>query len=563
MTAPPSVEPLAGTGLPPLPGFLGTARTDLRARAAYAEAAGIFRILPGAVTVPSTTAALRELIVWAARRRVPLVPRGAGSAMAGGNIGSGVIVDLTALDGCPIEVRPEARLAYAGAGATLRDLTDEAERFGLRLPPNPSSARFATLGGIVSTNASGPRSVRAGSVRRWVQAIDLLTADGDSLTLRRGTPPRPCPAIDRFIRDVEPALRSARDAILSRFPKVRKNSSGYALDAWLSSGDLLDLIIGSEGTLGLVTGVEWRLVPIPAHCAGIRASLDDIRSLGTIVPQLLEVDPSSVEYLDATVLEFVGQAEDGVAGLLMVEFEGDEPSALTERLREARRILRPHAVSLDEAADPAALDALWDIRHAVSPILARQEDGRRSMQVIEDACVPLAALSRYIDAVRAAGRKHGIDVVMFGHAGDGNLHVNLLPDVTIDGWEERVLSIYREVTAAVESLGGTLSGEHGDGRLRARSLHTVYGPEIVELFRRVKEAFDPVGILNPGVKIPCAEERPFGSLKIGKGAPHLPADIEESLRDVERFARYSMSRLDLADAPDFSDASLSPLTSHL
>lgn len=557
MTAPPSAEPLAGTGLPPLPEFLGTARTDIRARAAYAEAAGIFRIVPGAVAVPSTTAALRELVLWAARRRVPVVPRGAGSGMAGGNVGPGVIVDLTALDGCPIEVRPDARRAYTGAGATLRDLTDEAERHGLRLPPNPSSARFATMGGIVSTNAAGPRSVRAGSVRRWVEAIDLLTADGDSLTFRRGMAPRRCAAVERFIRNVEPALLSARDAILARFPKVRKNSSGYALDVWLSSGDLLDLIIGSEGTLGLVTGVEWRLVPIPPNTAGIRASLSDIRSLGTVVPQLLEVDPSSVEYLDATFLEFVGQAEAGVAGLLMVEFEGDESAALIERVREARRILRPHAVNLAEAADPAAMEKLWDIRHAVSAILARQEDGRRSMQVIEDACVPLPALSRYIEAVRAAGRKHRIDVVMFGHAGDGNLHVNLLPDVTIDGWEERILSIYRDVTAAVAALGGTLSGEHGDGRLRAGSLHTVYGPEIVELFRRVKEAFDPVGILNPGVKIPSAEDRPFGSLKIGRGAPRLPADIEESLRDVERFARYSMSRLDLADDPAAQSSSRS------
>jgi FAD/FMN-containing dehydrogenase len=559
MTALPTLEPLCGTGLPDLPGFLGTARTDLRARAAYAEAAGIFRIIPEAVTVPSTTAALRELVVWAARRRVPLVPRGAGSAMAGGNLGPGVIVDLTALDGCPIEVRPEARLAYGGAGATLLDLTEEAERFGLRLPPNPSSARFATLGGIVSTNASGPRSVRSGSVRRWVQAIDLLTADGDSLTLRRGMAPRRCPAVERFLRDVEPALLSARDAILARYPRVRKNSSGYALDAWLASGDLLDLIIGSEGTLGLVTGVEWRLVPIPTKTAGIRASLGEIRSLGTVIPQLLEVDPSSVEYLDRTFLEFVGQAESGVAGILMVEFEGDESDSLIERLREARRILRPHSMNLNEAADPASLDSLWEIRHAVSPILARQDDGRRSMQVIEDACVPLTALTRYIEAVRSAGRKHQTDVVIFGHAGDGNLHVNLLPNVTVDGWEERVLSIYRDVTAVVEALGGTLSGEHGDGRLRARSLHGVYGPEIVELFRRVKEAFDPVGILNPGVKLPGPEDRPFGSLKIGGGAPSLPADIEESLRDVERFARYSMSRLDLADEPPLPDHR-SPLT---
>ena len=130
------------------------------------------------------------------------------------------------------------------------------------------------------------------------------------------------------------------------------------------------------------------------------------------------------------------------------------------------------------------------------------------------------------------------------------------------GWEERIAGIYAEVTAAVIALGGTLSGEHGDGRLRTRSLGAVYGPEIMELFRRVKDAFDPVGILNPGVKIPAAEDRPFASLKLGAGAKPLPADIEAGLRDIERFARFSDSRLDLADAPEFLDASLVPLTAH-
>jgi FAD/FMN-containing dehydrogenase len=562
MTAPPTPRHQAGTALPALPDFLGSARTDLRARAAYSEAAGIFRIIPDAVAVPSTTSALKELVVWAARRRVPLVPRGAGSGMGGGNVGTGVVVDLTALDGCPIEVRADAHRAYGGAGATLRDLTDEAERFGLRLPPNPSSARFATLGGIVSTNAGGPRSVRAGNMRRWVEAVDLVTADGDALTLRRGATPRRCPAVDRFYRDVEPLLQAARESILARFPRVRKSSSGYALDAWLASGDLVDLIVGSEGTLGLVTGAEFRLVRVPTRYAGIRAALVDLKSLGAIVPQLLEVDPSAVEYLDASFLRFVGKAEPGVAGLLMVELEGDEPDALADRLREARHILRPHSATLEEAGDRAALEGLWDIRHAVSPILARQEGGCRSMQVIEDGCVPVESLGRYIEAVRTAGQRHGMDLVMFGHAGDGNLHVNLLPDITAAGWEERVAGLYTEVTAAVVRLGGSLSGEHGDGRLRARSLGLVFGPEIVELFRRVKDAFDPVGILNPGVKIPAAEDRPFASLKLGAGARPLPPDIEAGLRDIERFARFSMSRLDLADTPDPIGASPSPATSH-
>lgn len=546
MTAPLSAPASAASWLPPLPELNGIGRTDFRARAAYSEGAGIYRIVPAAVMVPSTTAALRELVLWAAHRRVPLIARGAGSGMTGGNVGRGVIVDLSTLDGCPLEVHPDARRAYAGAAVTLRDLAEAAGRFGLRLPPDPSSARFATVGGMVATNASGPRSVRNGSTRRWVEALDLITADGDSLTLRRGAEPRSCSAVERFHRQVEPALRAAGQTIRARFPKTRKNSSGYALDAWLASGDLLDLLVGSEGTLAVLTGVEWRLVPVPASYAGVRAALKSIASLGELVFRLRALDPSALEYLDTTFLRFRGEAKDA-AGLLMIELEGDDKSALAARLQEVRDLVAPHAIDVREAHDRRALEGLWSIRHAVSPILAAMGETRRSLQVIEDACVPIEAIGSYIAAVRSAGERHGIDLVIFGHAGDGNLHVNLQPDLSRKGWESSVAAIFREVTDAVVALGGTLSGEHGDGRLRAKALEQVYGAELVALFRKLKDAFDPVGIFNPGVKLPSEGDRPFESLKVGERAATLPADIEAGLREIEVSANYGVSRLELAD----------------
>lgn len=548
MTAPQSAPALVASWLPPLPDFNGVGRTDFRACAAYSEAAGIYRILPAGVAVPSTTTALRELVLWAAHRRVPLVPRGAGSGMAGGNLGHGVIVDLTTLDGCPVEVHPEVHRAYTGAGVTLRDLTAEAARFGLRLPPDPSSARFATLGGMVATNAAGPRSVQSGSARRWVDALDLITADGESLTLRRGAAPRSVAAVERFTRSAEPALRAARETILARFPRTRKNSSGYALDRWLASGDLLDLVIGSEGTLAFVTGIEWRLVPSPPCYGGVRAALRDVDALGELMPLLGALDPAAVEYLDATFLRFVGEGQ-GAAGLLLVELEAADSADLSQRLHRARGLLEPHALELRQADDRRALEDLWSIRHAASPILAGLGQSRRSLQVIEDACVPLEAIGRYVAAVRQAGERHAMELVIFGHAGDGNLHVNLQPDLSLPGWERRVAAIFAEVTEVVARLGGTLSGEHGDGRLRARALEAVYGAEIAQLFRLVKEAFDPVGILNPGVKVPSEDARPFVGLKVGAGAIALPGDIEAGLREIERSAGYAASRLELADAP--------------
>jgi len=548
MTASLSVPSSAASWLPPLPQFNGIGRTDFRARAAYAEGAGIYRIVPAAVVVPSTTGALRELILWAAQRRVPLVPRGAGSGMPGGNVGRGVIVDLTTLDGCPIEVHPELRRAYTGAGATLRDLSAEAERFGLRLPPDPSSARFATLGGMVSTNAAGPHSLQRGSTRRWVEALDLITADGESLTLRRGAVPRSCAAVERFTRDVEPVLASAERSVLRRFPKTRKNSSGYAVDAFLASGDLVDLLVGAEGTLGIVTGIEWRLVPIPSRYAGVRAALASLDSLSDLVVRLVALDPAALEYLDASFLRFVGEAQDA-EGLLMVEFEADESESLAERTHEAGRLLAPHALELRNASDRRELEDLWAIRHAASPILAGLGESRRSLQVVEDACVPLESIGRYIEAVRRAGRSQSMELVIFGHLGDGNVHVNLQPDLATPDWHRRVAAIFAELTEVVVSLGGTLSGEHGDGRLRARAIEPLYGSEIVALFRAIKESFDPLGILNPGVKLPAEGERPLAALKVGADAVPLPEDIELGLREIERNARYAVSRLELADAP--------------
>jgi FAD/FMN-containing dehydrogenase len=179
-------------------------------------------------------------------------------------------------------------------------------------------------------------------------------------------------------------------------------------------------------------------------------------------------------------------------------------------------------------------------------MLAGLGEGRRSLQVVEDACVPLEAMPGYIAAVRRAGERHKVQLVIFGHAGSGNLHVNLLPDVAEKNWKERVVAIFEEVTQTVVELGGTPSGEHGDGRLRAHLLERVYGPEIVALFRLVKNAFDPLGILNPGVKLPAPDHQPFANLKVGDGAVPLPPQIETGLRDIERSAGYALSRLELA-----------------
>jgi FAD/FMN-containing dehydrogenase len=539
----------------PVPAIRGTYRTDQRARAAYSEGAGIYRILPRAVCLPADVEDLRVAICWAADHRVPLVPRGAGSAMGGGNVGDGVVVDLTQMAGRRLEVDAANQRAVTSAEVTLAELNAAAARHGLRLPPNPSSGQWATVGGMVSTNAAGARSVRYGSVRPWVEGLTMVTADGETVGLRRGvtiSAHRASGALSRFDRDTAPAIHQSVALIAARFPKTRKNSSGYALDAYLASGDVLDLIIGAEGTLGIVSEIEWRLDHTPPFRAGLRVHLASLDRLSDLVIALNRCEPSALELLDRTFLDLIGAGtwggvSDGFVpeAILLVELERSDPEALREVLAAASEAIQPWATSIETAYSPPEAERLWAIRHAASPILAGLPEDRRSLQVIEDACVPIERMGEYIRIVRRAAAERDLPVVMFGHAGDGHIHVNLLPDIRQTGWKEAITGILEEVTDAVVRLGGTPSGEHGDGRLRADTLAKVYGPEIVELFRLVKLSFDPLGILNPGVILPSGE-LPISRLKVGSKAVTLPSDVERGLREIERSGGYGRSRLELA-----------------
>lgn len=512
---------------------------DLRARAAYAEGAGIYRIVPRAVAVPAGTREVAALVHDAERARSPLIPRGAGSGMPGGNVGGGTIVDLS--QGFRnLEIDPMARRARTGASVSWADLSAAAKPHGLRLPPDPSSGAFATCGGMVSTNAAGPRTVRYGSVRPWVEGLEVVGAGGEVLRMRRGAGRG-----ERYaLGPDDPPL------ITGHFPRTRKNSSGYALDAFARSGDEVDLFIGAEGTLGIVTAVEWRLDRILPATAGVALGLGDLAVLGEAASYLVTLDPSAVELLDATLLEYVatagGTVPAGAACLILVEFERETAAAARGAVGDAVRGLKHLTVSVETALDDRELERLWTVRRLASPALARLPESRRSLQVVEDGCVPLAALGRYVAGVRRAAREQDIPVAIFGHAGDGHVHVNALPDLTRPGWPDAVRRLYDTVSGLQQALGGTATGEHGDGRLRAGLLGRFFGAEVVARFADLKRAYDPRGVFNPGVILPAPDWAPLADLKVGSGVAAIPDDIAAGLRRLERTGSWATVKLDLA-----------------
>ena len=544
-------------------GFRGTFRTDLSARALYSEGAGPHRIIPAAVALPRDRDDLLALVRHAAAEGLALVPRGAGTGMPGHNIGPGVVVDLAAFD------RPSrvalAGSANVGAAVTCGVVNTIAAHFGMRFAPDPSSAAYCTIGGMIGTNAAGARSLRCGSVRRWVRGVELVTADGEVGWLPRSEARRstryPTPVEQRQLRDrltaedrmaaLAPHLEAAAGEIARRFPTTTKNSSGYALDAYLASGSLVDLVIGAEGTLGIVTRAELELERVPAAAGTLVMALADLSGLGDAVETLLRFGPVAIELLDRTFLDLAGPAAvpvplTGVRALLLIDVEGADPGTVAATLTGAERAVGPAATATRLGFDAHERAALWRIRHAASPALAALPDERRSLQLIEDGCVPVASLGRYVAGVERAAAAAGIDVVMFGHAGDGHLHVNAVVDTREPDLQLRLCRLFDDVSALVLDLGGTPAGEHGDGRVRTPLLERLYGPAITGLFAEVKRAFDPAGIFNPGVIVPDGAVATAG-LKIGTSAPTIPADVAAALRDRERGARWDRPPLTLLD----------------
>src|SRR6185437_4235758 len=283
--------------------FRGAFRTDDDARAVYSEAAGIARALPRAVAVPLDADDLVALVRWAADSRTPLIPRGSGSSMPGGAIGDGVIVDLSRWR-TVAGVDTERRTIVVGPGAVRAEVDRTAREHGLRFPVDPSSGAFCTVGGMASTNAAGPHSMHFGSMRRWVRALDCVFADGSRALVRRGDPPpRGVPPIDRFLATALGGLVSAERHDPSVHRGVIKDSSGYGIAAYAKSGDLVDVLVGSEGTLAFFVALELDLAPVAGATSSVLGAFATLEQAVSAATLARETGAVACELLDRTFLD--------------------------------------------------------------------------------------------------------------------------------------------------------------------------------------------------------------------------------------------------------------------
>ena len=536
-------------GLTTPPGFRGVFRADRSARGVYSEAAGIGRAMPTAVAVPKDASDVATLVQWAGQHGHFVIPRGSGSSMAGGAIGHGIALDTSRLREIGAVDRANRRVKV-GVGLTRGEVERHAAASSLRFPVDPSSGEFCTVGGMAATNAAGPHSIRHGPMRPWVLALECVFADGSIATIRRGETPPGIAPVARFRKEVHPDILARTAA--SSDSRVLKNSSGYGVSAYAQSHDLVDLLVGSEGTLAVFTAVELALIPAPASSASLLVAFRDLEKAVAAAIAARANGVSACELLDRTFLRIA--AEDGrplpvppdSEAALLVEVEAHDSIAASAEAERLRAMFRANGA--DEsivAVGPGDEAELWSFRHAASPALAKLSARYRSMQFIEDAAVPPEALASYVRGVREILDRNDTPGVIFGHAGDAHVHVNPLVDTSRGDWRKRVERILVETTDLVARLGGTTSGEHGDGRLRTPLMDRVWSTEERALFASIKQAFDPGGVLNPGVKVPLPNQRAIDAVKYDPALDALPEDAAKALALVERERAYARFRLDM------------------
>ncbi|WP_329065013.1 FAD-binding and (Fe-S)-binding domain-containing protein [Streptomyces sp. NBC_01429] len=497
------------------------------ARALATMDASNYRRVPVGVVAPRDAADVAAALAVCREHGVPVVPRGAGTSIAGQATGVGVVLDLTRHLRSIVSVDPGARTAVVQPGVVLDDLRDAVRPYGLTFGPDPSTHNRCTLGGMIGNNSCGSHSVAWGTTADNVRGLSVTTYGGEELRLGRGWEGMSAGMSGGVSggasggasggrsagagagvgagagAGVRAGLRALVDANLAPlrtgFPTgLPRRISGYALDALLpeNGADLARAFCGSEGTLGVVTEASLRLVEAPAARALAVLGYPDESAAAEAAAGLLPYGPLTVE----------GMAEDLVTGghdlprggaWLFVETGGASPA---EARAAAGTILRA-ADALDAAVvtDPAGQRALWRVREDAAGTATRMPDGSEAWPGWEDCAVPPARLGPYLRDFRALLAEHGLRGTPYGHFGDGCIHVRIDFDLLTDDGVRRFRRFSEETATLVVAHGGSLSGEHGDGLARAELLPRMYGDELVALFGRFKDIWDPAGGMNPGV----------------------------------------------------------------
>ncbi|XVQ14512.1 FAD-binding and (Fe-S)-binding domain-containing protein [Spirillospora sp. CA-255316] len=485
-----------------------------RRRAEYSSDASLYRVVPSVVAFPRSADEVAAALEVCRSLGVPLTARGAGTSIAGNAVGEGVVLDFSRHLGRIRGIDPGSGTAEVEPGVVLDDLQRAAAPHGLRFGPDPSTHSRCTIGGMIGNNACGSRALGFGRTSDNVVELDVLAGTGERLSARRGADAGSSAALTAL----DGVIRADLATIRTELGQFGRQISGYSLEHLLPERgfDPARALVGSEGTLGLLLAATVKLVPIPADPVLVVLGYPDMASAADAIPRILPHQPIAAEGLDARIVDVVRRLRRNTAvpdlprggGWLLVELPGGDPAAVAS-----------DADALDHRviADPAEAAALWRIREDGAGLAARPRDGHMSHAGWEDAAVPPERLGAYLRDFEALLADRGLAGTPYGHFGDGCVHVRIdFPLGRPDG-PQVFRDFLTDAATLVAAHGGSMSGEHGDGRARGELLPLMYSPAALRLFEQVKAVFDPDDVLNPGVIV---RPRPVDAdLRVPAAAP--------------------------------------------
>jgi FAD/FMN-containing dehydrogenase/Fe-S oxidoreductase len=514
----------------------GEVRFDKVSRALYSTDASVYRIEPVGVVVPRSREDIVRTVQICRKHRCSITMRGGGTSQAGQAIGQGLQIDTSKHFNQILEVNPAERWARVEPGIVLDELNAQLKQHGLRFAPDISTASRATVGGMMANNSSGARSVMYGKTIDHVLEQHVVLADGNVAHFR----PLSGEEVDAIskgnsleaqcYREVRRLGRELVGEVECRFPRILRRVAGYNLDCFVDPDapfNLAKMMVGSEGTLGVVLEAKIKLVPLPKAKVVMAIQFAELLEALEATPAILAHKPSAVEVMDGFILNNTKQSAaldrmrrtfvDGDPGaLLCVEMYGDRIEDLIPRLDALERDLaaRRYGYRYHRAIDLPAQQTIWSLREAALGLSMAMKEEAKSLSFVEDTAVAPERLRDYIARFLALIQRHGTTAGVYAHASVGCLHVRPVVNMKTEDGIRKFEALAADVADLVLEFGGALSGEHGDGLVRSPFMEKMFGPVIYDAFRQIKRTFDPEGLFNPGKIVdapPIASSLRFGA----------------------------------------------------
>lgn len=525
----------------------GEVMTSTDARRYFATDASILALPPALIVYPRNENDVRKTarFTWQLAERgrvIPITARGAGSDQTGASLGSGIMMVFPAHLNRVLELDTKSGNVTVEAGINYGKLQQTLQTHGRFLPPYPASLEYSTVGGAVANNASGEKSVKYGDTRAYVKSVRAVLANGEVIETGRlskrelGKKLGLATFEGELYRSIDTLLEENRSVIETLPRAVTKNNAGYNLyDIKRRDGsfDLTPLLVGSQGTLAIITEVTLSSEALNPQTTLMMVAFENLQLAEQAVLELrsLSEQPSMLEMVDGNLLEQVAEQNPNLLKgifqapyprvVLFVEYDAANERQQKKAVKKSAKILEKYALSLQTETEPEYQTNIFKVRQATGALLTRSDGGSRALPIVEDAIVPLERLREYVEATYALCAKLHIKPAMWGHIGEANLQLQPALNLSQIGDRQKAFRLMDDYYMMVINLGGSISGERNDGRLRAPYVERMYGSEAYALFGRLKQIFDPYNILNPGVKVGSSLEDVKSLVRNDFGLGHM------------------------------------------